>query len=178
MNLRITALLSALGLTALCIPQSAHATLTMDVTLLNIQQLGVGSSAVSLGHVVSARTNLNKLFAGGTMNASCVSEHTGSISARNALPSGLVGVPNVLHVPIPDSVPAVRNIPGFENVPAGAILSCTYAWTARAIEGTYTYGIPGFGTTYGGEERERGDSIGFYMYQSAGDGEPSRGCIH
>jgi hypothetical protein len=177
MSLRVFTVL-LLSLTTLCVSHPARASLTMSIYLGSISQIGDGSAGVSLGHTVYARTNLSKLHAGGTFNASCISSFTGSIPGQRSLPSGLIGAPNVLYVTIPEWVPTVRNMPGFENAPPGTVLSCTYAWTARAVEGHYTVGIPGFNTTIGGEEVEDGGSIGFYMYKSGDGGEPNRGCIH
>jgi hypothetical protein len=157
---------------------AARASLTMNTIPQAIYQIGDGSTAVSLGHVVNARTNMNRLVAGGSFNASCASTYTGSIPGERTLTSDLIASMNVLSVTIPEWLPAVRNMPGFENVPVGSVLSCTYAWTSRAQEATYTVGVPGFGITIGGQEIRDGGSIGFYMYKTSGSGdEPSRGCL-
>ena len=179
MELRISALLMALGVTgALFNSPAAHATLSMSTAVGSIYQIGDGSTGVSLGHIVQARTNLNRLVAGGSFNASCASDYTGNIPGERTLPSESLASGNVLYVTIPEWVPSVRNMPGFENAPGGTVLSCTYAWTSRAQESTYTIGIPGFGITTGGEERRDGGSVGFYMYKSGSDADPSHGCFH
>ncbi len=126
----------------------------MSTSLQPISQLGVGSTAVNLGHTVYAGTNFNRLVAGGSFNASCVSAYTGSIPGERTLTSALVARYNQLYVTIPAQFPAVLNMPGFENVPAGSVLSCTYAWTSRAQESTYTISLLGFGITIGGEEKK------------------------
>jgi hypothetical protein len=121
---------------------------------------------------------LNRLAAGGSFNASCASDYTGNIPGERSLPSESFGTSNVLYVTIPQVVPTVMNMPGFENAPGGTVLSCTYAWTARAQEATYTIGVPGFGITIGGQEIRDGGSVGFYMYKSGSDADPSHGCFH
>lgn len=161
----------------LCTPP-AQATLNMTTVISAIAQLGDGSTAVGLGHVVIAGTNMNRLVAGGTFNATCASEFTGSIPGQRSLTSEVLATYNQLYVTVPEWVPSYRNMPGFENVPGGSILSCTYAWTSRAQESAYTVGVPGFTVTFGGAEAHDGGSVNFPMYKSAGDGEPSRGCIH
>jgi hypothetical protein len=176
MNSRIV-IFSILATAALCCPPAARASLNFQTVLRDIYQLGAGSSAVSLGHTVVAGTNLNRLTAGGSFNASCASTFTGSIPGERTLTSALVAQYNQLYVTIPAQFPAVLNMPGFELVPAGSILSCTYAWTSRAQESTYTIGIPGLGITIGGEERRDGSSVGFQMVQSFGGDEPSHGCL-
>jgi len=162
---------------ALFASMAAQASLTMSTTPQSIYQIGDGSSAVSLGHTVYARTNFNRLIAGGTFNASCASTYTGSIPGERTLPSESFASGNVLYVTIPAQLPAYLNMPGFESVPAGTTLSCTYAWTSRSQESTYSIGVPGIGITIGGQELRDGGSIGFYMNRS-GSGEPDRGCLH
>src|SRR4051812_43043054 len=108
----------SLAAVLLCGPPAAHASLSMSVNLRSINQLGDGSTAVSLGHAVLAGTNYDRLIAGGSFNASCVSAYTGTISAERTLTSALISRYNQLYVNIPEDVPAVRNMPGFENVPA------------------------------------------------------------
>jgi len=172
--------LSILPLVAavVCIAPVANATLTMNTALQSISQLGDGSSAVYVGHIVLAGTNLNRLVAGGNFNATCASTYTGSISGERTLSSTLIARYNQLYVTIPEQLPALLIMPGFENVPAGTILSCSYNWTSRAQESTYTVGVPGFGITIGGEEARDGSSVWFQMYKTADGGEPNRGCMH
>lgn len=170
--------IAAIAVAALCCAPCARASVNLSTVLRDIYQLGVGSTAVSLGHTVVAGTNFNRLIAGGSFVASCVSPDTGSITGERTLTSALTAQYNQLYVTIPEQFPAVMNMPGFEFVPAGSILSCTYAWTSRAQESTYTVGIPGFGITIGGEEKKAGSTVGFQMYQSSGGDLPSRGCIH
>jgi len=178
MNLRIPVPLTAFILVgALLSPMSAHASLTMSTRLQTIAQLGNGSTAVSLGHTVLANTNMNRLIAGGTFNASCASTYTGSIPGERTLPSESFISGNVLYVTIPAQLPAYLNMPGFESVPSGSTLSCTYAWTSRAQESAYTIGAQGIGFTVGGQEARDGGSVGFYMYKTDGDGDPGHGCL-
>ena len=178
MNSRIFVLSTLLVLTSPLFSSSpARASLSMSTTPQSIFQIGDGSSAVSLGHTVFARTNLNRLVAGGTFNASCASTVTGSIPGERTLPSESFVGGNSLYVTIPAQLPAYLNMPGFENVTGGTILSCTYAWTSRAQEATYTVGVPGFGITIGGQELRDGGSVGFYMYKTADDGDPGHGCL-
>jgi hypothetical protein len=179
MNSRLVTLSAAtLAAVALCAPQAARASLSLNAVLQSIYQIGNGSTAVSLGHTVVAGTNLNRLIAGGSYLASCVSPYTGTIPGERTLPSSLTAQYNQLYVTIPAQLPAVRNMPGFENVPAGSILSCSYNWTAFAKESTYSVGPPGIGITVGGEEKSLGDTIGFQMYKMTDGEEPSRGCMH
>lgn len=177
MNTRNSILSVLFASAAVCAPPAAHASLTMRTRLQNIFQIGDGSAAVSLGHAVDARTNMNRLVAGGTFNASCVSPYTGSIPGERSLTSALLLEVNRLYVTIPEWLPAVRNMPGFENVPGGSILSCWYAWTSRAQESTYNVGATGIGFTIGGEEIRDGSSVPFEMFKSGSGEEPNRGCI-
>jgi len=178
MNLRVLVVSTVLVLGCGLLTLPAAQALTMSTTPMSIYQIGDGSTAVSLGHIVNARTSMNRLVAGGTFNASCASTYTGSIPGERTLTSESIASGNVLNVTIPEWLPATRNMPGFENAPAGTELSCTYAWTSRAQESAYTIGIPGFSVTIGGQEVRDGGSIGFYMYKSGGDGLPSHGCLH
>jgi len=178
MNLRTLVLSAAVLLSgALLMPTAAHASLALSTRLQSIAQMGDGSSAVSLGHTVMASTNLNRLIANKTFNSSCASTVTDSIPGERTLPSESFVGGNSLYVTIPAQLPAYLNMPGFENVTGGTILSCTYAWTSRAQEATYTVGVPGFGITIGGQELRDGGSVGFYMYKTADDGDPGHGCL-
>jgi len=176
----VTSLIVAISAGLACGAQPAHASLKLTARVQSIYQLGDGSTAVSLGHVVLAGTNLNRLIAGGSFSASCASPYTGTISGERTLTSALIAQYNQLSVTVPEQLPAVRNMPGFENVPPPAVLSCAYHWTAQAEEATYSVGLPGGGggVTIGGEKASIGDTTGFEMFKNAGGEEPSRGCQH
>ena len=146
-----------LGLSA--VPTQA---VTLSVHPASTYQFGTGSG-VYLGHTVIASTNMNALEAGGSFRAHCMSPDTGDITGARSLPaSGLVG-PQQLYVTIPAQLPALRNMPGFFNVPRGANLMCSYDWTAYSRESAYSVGIPGVSTPLGGGHMSDSGSTTFWM---------------
>lgn len=140
----------------------AQATLSMSTVPSAAYQFGNGSG-VYIGHTVLAGTNLNRLVAGGTFRATCSSPYTGEIPGARTLTSALIGQYNRLAVTIPEQLPALRNMPGFESVPRGQRIQCQYYWTSFAEEPTYTIGIPGFGMTVGGERLVDSGIVTFWM---------------
>jgi hypothetical protein len=143
---------------------------------MSIYQNGA-TAGVFLGHTVIASTNMNRLIAGGSFTATCASTDTGTITGQRTLSAEGLGAQ--LYVTIPEWLPALRGMPGFEYVPAGSTLLCTYDWTAHAEESTYTMGIPGFGTTIGGQRGSHSDSVTFVMIKpAAGGDDDNNGCIH
>lgn len=159
-----------------CGAQSAHA-LNLDTHVQSISQSGT-SPLVNLGHVVSASSSMNRLYAAGAFEARCVSTYTGAISDQRGLPAESFFGGTQLTVTVPAWLPAVRAMPGFEQVPAGTVLSCSYNWTSEAEESTYTIGVPGFGITIGGQKARDGRSVPFIMTKPAGDADSDNGCIH
>ncbi|HET9472998.1 MAG TPA: hypothetical protein VFO82_03840 [Steroidobacteraceae bacterium] len=142
--------------------QPALATLKMSTVPSNVYQLST-TSLVSLGHSVIAGTNLSRLIAGGSFLAECGSPYTGVIPGERELTSALIGKYNQLVVTIPDWVPALRDMPGFDNVPRGSRLSCTYNWKSYASEPEYLVGIPGFQIKVGGETAKDSGAVFFQM---------------
>jgi hypothetical protein len=136
--------------TIAAVASPAQATLQMSTVPSRVYQFGTGSG-VYLGHTVIAGTNLNRLIAGGSFRASCMSPYTGEIPGARTLSSSLIGQYNRLTVTIPEQLPALVNMPGFFNVPRGQRIECQYTWTSHAEEPVYTVGIPGFSITVGGE---------------------------
>jgi hypothetical protein len=178
MNSRTMNSLAVAALTAgtlLCGPRTAHA-LEMSVSILGISQSGF-TSRVKLGHLVTAKTYFISVAAGGSFRVSCPSQYTGTIEGENAAPqTGLP--PNVLTVEVPAGwLPAERELPGFNNVPGGTTLTCTYFWTAVAKEATYSLGAGGSGFQIGGDAYRRSDSVTFEMYQPGESGEKNNGCM-
>jgi hypothetical protein len=113
-------------------------------------------AGVRLGHTVIASTLYNRLVAGGTFSASCISPVMSPATGQRTLSkdSGLGGVSLV--VTIPEWVPTLVNMPGFYSLTRGETVSCTYNWTSKAVEGGYSY------------------SLGSFSYQT-GNGEVSEG---
>lgn len=134
------------------------------------------TAGVYLGHTVAASSSMNRLIAGGSFEARCPSTYTGTINDQRTLSASALAGGTQLYVTIPEWLPALRPMPGFENVPGGTSLMCSYNWTAHAEESTYTVGIPGFGFTVGGERGNDGRSVPFEMYQP-GSSEKDNGCI-
>ena len=151
----------------------AHASLTMKVLAYNAVQFGTGSG-VQLGHTVIAGTNINRLIAGGTFLVSCDRQDLGQIPGSRTLSSALNLQYNQLYVTIPDTVPSLRNLPGFLNLPRGQQSMCHYNWTAFAEEGTYTIGSPPLSITVGGEKAGDSGVVTFWMKKPGtadGDGD-------
>lgn len=152
----------AIGLAAAFCGQSANATLAFKVQPSAIYQY-LTTTAVYLGHTVIAGTNLNRLVAGGSFIASCASPLTQTISGERTLTSDLLGQYNQLYVTIPAQLPALMNMPGFENVQRGAQIQCNYDWKGFAREPTYTIGVPPLSITVGGVETSDSGRISFWM---------------
>lgn len=165
--------LGALALASLLGASTPAAAIEMTVFPTNIRQANTGGG-VYLGHTVSASTNMNRLYAGGTFATACNDPRTLPLTGQRSLSAeGLTG-PRNLAVTVPETVPALRTIPGFSSVEYGVELTCTYNWTARASEATYSFGTGGGGVNIGGAERSDGSTILFQMLRSDGT---SRGCI-
>lgn len=158
--------LSRLGALALVVSLAgstpARAMPDLRTTVLPIYQVGTGSG-VSLGHVVQAYTVYNRLSAGGTYSASCASAQMLPATGQRFLSSdGLLGGRS-LTVTIPEWVPATINMPGFDSLTRGTTVTCTYNWTARAVEGGYTVGSGGISFPTGSGERSEGSTQPFQM---------------
>ena len=170
---------AAVGLLAIavlaCGSPSVHA-FSMRGQVQSIRQQEGFTSGVYLGHIVMASSSMNRLIAGGAFEARCPSSHTGTINDRRTLSASALIGGTELYVTVPEWLPALRQMPGFENVPRGTTLMCSYNWTAHAEEATYTVGVPGFNMTIGGERGSDGRSVPFEMYKPGGS-EEDNGCI-
>jgi len=156
--------------------KTAHA-ITGNTSVLPIAQVDF-TAGVKLGHLVDATTYMNAIIVGGTFRVSCPSQYTGTIEGQNSLSQSFSWPPNTLSVGVPPgSLPAIRQLPGFNNVPDGTTLTCGYYWTASARESTYSAGVPGIGLPVGGETYNAGDTVTFEMYKPGGDADSNNGCI-
>lgn len=178
MNMRPMHSLAFLVVAAMTLACNSRQALALDAhtDLLQIRQVDF-TPVVSLGHMVTARTYMPSVAAGGTFRVSCPSPYTGTIEGQNILPQTSLP-PNVLTVGVPAGwLPAQRELPGFTSVPGGTTLSCGYYWTAIARESAYVINLP-IGTVIGGETYNDGNTVIFEMYQPGSDGSTRYGCIH
>ena len=158
------------------LPHKAQA-ISMHVVPSSIHQVGF-TAAISLGHTVTASTNYNRLFAGGTFEARCPSTYLYPIpGSRGFAAQSLIFGTQVI-VTIPAVVPTDMDMPGFDDLPGGTSLTCNYNWTANAEEGSYTIGANGVGFTIGGEKINDSGSVPFQLYKPGeSDGSTKQGCI-
>jgi hypothetical protein len=160
----------------LCTSRDAPA-LDLGVQVIGTSQVGF-TSRVRLGHIVTARSYMISVAAGGTLRVTCPSSYTGTIEGQNALAQ--TGWPqNVLSVEVPPGwLPAERELPGFNNVPGGTSLMCAYVWTASAKEAMYSLGAGGTGIPIGGDVHTKSDTVTFEMYKPGNNnGEDRGGCL-
>lgn len=163
---------SALLVAIASIAAQPASAIDMQVIVSSINQVAYTSS-INLGHTIYAHTPMNRLVAGGSFSVHCSDSRTGPINGQRTL-SSEQQFGNTLYVTIPEVLPTTRMLPGFTQLPKGTQISCTYDWTARAVESTYSIGIGGLGITIGGGERADGATVAFTMVREDNDGE---GCI-
>ena len=136
---------------------------SLTTRVLPIYQIGTGSM-VSLGHVATASTNYNRLFAGGTYVAACASPDMSPMSGQNSGTGENVVGGLSFSVTIPEWVPARVNMTGFNAAATrGQQLNCNYTWTSRAVESGYTVGVGGISFQTGNGERTEGSTQPFSM---------------
>jgi hypothetical protein len=169
-ELLITCLLAP---AALWLASGPAAAVTLRVFPQSIYQVGTGPS-VYVGHTVDAHTSFNRLLAGGSSTINCNNAATLPLTGQRSLTGETWGGPTSLVVTIPTWLPAQQTIPGFSSVPPDTQLSCTYAWTARAVESGYSINLGLISYPIGSGERTEGGTVPFTMYK------PDRtddGCI-
>jgi hypothetical protein len=89
-----------------------------------------------------------------------------SRDGRRALSSNTYGFDrNVLIVTIPETLPAVRNLTGWLQIPGDTHLSCNYRWTAFATESGYSIGVGGISFQIGNGSARDGGTVDFTMYR-------------
>jgi hypothetical protein len=170
-------LAAIVALTLLGVSRDAQA-LDMTVDVVPPAQVPPFTSRARLGHLVYARTSLISLAAGGTYRVACASPHTLPLEGQNGL-SVFNLPPNVMSVEVPAGpLPAVREIPGFFNVPGGTSVACAYYWTAMAKDAMYSLGSGPIRMPIGGDPQYQGDSKPFEMYKPGSSGDDdNNGCV-
>ena len=139
-----------------------------------IYQSGTGPS-VFVGHTIDADTPFNRILAGGSYTVTCNNPSTTPVSGQRTASRQTGLGPTPIVVTIPEWLPARQTIPGWSAVSPDTSLSCTYAWTARAVESGYTISILGvISIPIGSGERTDGGTVPFTMYKpdrtDGGDG--------
>jgi len=174
-SLRGCAAVLALG-AAISFPGTASAVF-LRTEVAPIYQIGSGAT-IQVGHTVYATTNYNRLFAGGSYVAACAAPETLPTTGQRFLSAETTVGGNTLYVTVPRSHPARVNMPGFNaSTMRGRRLDCTYNWTSRAVESSYSVGPGGIGFTIGGGEASEGGTQQFVMdVPSLGDEDEWTAC--
>jgi hypothetical protein len=121
---------------------------------------------------------MNRLYAAGAFEARCPSTITAPSSISAVLGGNLLGGTQ-LYVTVPASLPAQRIMPGFDQVPGGTTLNCSYNWTSDAEESTYSDQYSRIRHHHRWRKGARGSSVPFEMYQPGSSGsDDNNGCIH
>ena len=153
---------SILGVALITFSSVPAQAVTLDTVPTNIYQFSTGS-LFYLGHTVIAGTPIFSMTAGGSFVASCPGHSTAPVTGERSFTSVVLGKYNQAVVTIPEWVPALRDMPGFDGAPRGSRWQCFYDWKSWAREATYTVGIPGSSITIGGGEQSDSGSIFFFM---------------
>jgi hypothetical protein len=161
---------------ALTIVTPRHAlAVDLNTVVSTIHQVGT-SAGVSLGHAAIGYTNYNRLVVSGAYTATCASAVMTPINGQRLLSREEIVGGFGLVTTIPDRVPTIRDMPGFEFLAAGTRVACAYQWSSKAVESSYTLGIPGLGMTTGGGERAQGGTFPFNMAVPAAESRDDEGC--
>jgi hypothetical protein len=178
-----------MNLTAITLPKIAamlcfaasisNAHLASAVTVhgypITIEQFGSGS-AFYLGHTVSASTDYSTLIAGGAYTVQCNHPATLPVTGERMISSSNIGFGGIrLIVTIPQSLPALANITGWNQVGAETELSCNYRWNAFAQEGGFSIGAGGISFPVGNGIGRDGGTVDFTMYRGL-TGAGGGGC--
>jgi hypothetical protein len=178
MNTRhhVGGLLAALATALMFLTPREAAAVELDTVVSPIHQIGVTAN-VSLGHTAIGYTNYNRLTVSGTYSAACASSvMLPTVGQRSLTREEIVGGFSLITT-IPAQLPSTVSMPGFTSLPAGSRVACTYNWTSKAVESSYSLGIPGFGSQTGGAERADGGTYPFTMVVRAADTWPRDGCV-
>lgn len=169
--------LAALAAALLLATPHAASAVELSTVVSNIHQLGA-TGAVSLGHSAIGFTNYNRITVSGTYAAGCANAVMPPVNGQRTLTRQEIFGGMSLVTTIPDNVPSIVDMPGFDLLAAGTVVACAYNWTSKAVESSYTIGIPGFSIPAGGGERTQGSAAPFIMMVPASDDASNRGgCI-
>jgi hypothetical protein len=138
-----------------------------------IEQFGSGS-AFYLGHTVLASTLFSTLTAGGNYTAQCNHPATLPVTGERYLSTSSLGG-NQLYVTVPQNLPALANMTGWNQVGAETELACNYRWTAFGQEGGISIGAGGISFPVGNGVARTGGTVDFMMYRGL-TGAGGGGC--
>ena len=172
-SLRLLAVFAAALI--LVTPRDAPA-VQLDTVVGNIHQIGMTGS-VSLGHAAIGYTNYNRITVSGAYTTACASAlMTPATGQRTLSREEIVGGISLVTT-VPERLPAIVDLPGFEFLAPGSRVACAYNWTSKAVESSYSIGIPGFGMQTGSGERAQGGTWPFVMAVPAAEDSPDDdGC--
>jgi hypothetical protein len=168
--LKVVRLLAVAAL--MSVPQIASA-INVSGYPSTIEQFGSGS-AFYLGHTVMASTVFSTLTAGGTYTAQCNHPSTLPVTGERMISTYNLGG-NQLYVTVPENLPALANITGWNQVGAETELACNYRWTAFGQEGGFSIGAGGVSFPVGNGIGRDGGTVDFMMYRGL-TGAGGGGC--
>jgi hypothetical protein len=167
--------LLAVALTMLT-PREAYS-VQLSTVVTNIQQSGL-SGGVMLGHAAIGSTNYNRIVVSAGYIAQCASSLMLPTSGDRTLSRNEFVGGATLTTTVPERIPALVFMPGFEQVAPGTVLSCTYEWNSKAVESGYTIGA-GISFPAGAGEQSLGSTVRFVMIVPRGsdDSDDGNACI-
>src|SRR5688572_11172254 len=139
----------------------ANADLFAHLHALPAYQVGT-DAFVSFGTMVDARTNINSIWAAGRYQIDCEDPHirpalTGS---RGWSDNGFKGPRRVI-VTVPEVLPAIQALPGWQAVTGGTFFNCVYTHSGTAKTNFLPIGSGGTTIQIGGDSWEESQSIVF-----------------
>lgn len=154
-------IVASLAIGSLGSSSPAHADLNATLIPLDAYQLGT-DGFITFGTVVTARTNLNSIWASASYRIECSDPaiRPALSGGRGGSSNGLLG-PRSITMTAPEWLPAVQELPGWQAVMGGTLVSCVHTNTGHAK--TNILPIGGGGTTIpiGGDAWEDSKQITF-----------------
>lgn len=156
---RLTRSLAALASVAALLHAVPATAVTMHVTDLPIQQVGI-SPTITVGHFIDARSWFQNLTISGGFRVSCSEVAIPDIVENYSATQTIYIGENVFSKAIPEPLPAQRNLGGWNKVRTGTVINCRYHLLARAAESGINFGTGGATIPIGfGEQSEERDIV-------------------
>jgi hypothetical protein len=146
---------------ALCIALPARADINADLIPLPAVQLGT-DGFISFGTVVTATTNINSIWASANYRIECSDPaiRPALSGGRGWSNNGIRG-PRSITVTAPEWLPAVQELPGWQAVMGGTLVSCVHTSIGYAKTNILPIGSGGTTIPIGGDSWEETETNTF-----------------